>query len=318
MIFKRVISQFTLGLTSAVGFVCCLHAQERSWVDLAVHNFGAPINTMWAEGELSFAADGTMVYCSARQDMAVAPGDPKDLYIATFNSETGSWNQPLNMGFPVNAAPATDVDPLRLGDDREPWITADGNTIYFKSDRLATSNPNNATDLFVTHKIDGVWSEPEIIPFPISTNEGNEHCPAILQDGETLCFASRRAGGFGGSDIYCSKQDDNGDWLEPVNQGPNINTAAEEFHFTQDSDGTVYFTSNRPGGFGGMDIYGSMQQGENAWDPAYNLGPQVNTAAADMCPALPPGTNTISWFSSREDNSFGNIDIFWTNKINTK
>ena len=95
-------------------FVVC-SAQERSWVDLAVHNFGAPINTMWAEGELSFAADGTMVYCSARQDMAVAPGDPKDLYIATFNSETGSWNQPLNMGFPVNAAPATDVDPLGLG-----------------------------------------------------------------------------------------------------------------------------------------------------------------------------------------------------------
>ena len=54
-------------------------AQESSWVDLAVHNFGAPINTMWAEGELSFAADGTMVYCSARQDMAVAPGDPNCL-----------------------------------------------------------------------------------------------------------------------------------------------------------------------------------------------------------------------------------------------
>ena len=64
------------------------YAQDPEWVDLAVHNFGAPINTMWAEGELSFAADGTMVYCSARQDMAVAPGDPKDLYIATFNAET--------------------------------------------------------------------------------------------------------------------------------------------------------------------------------------------------------------------------------------
>ena len=45
-----------------------------------MHNFGAPINTMWAEGELSFAADGTMVYCSARQDMAVAPGDPKVIH----------------------------------------------------------------------------------------------------------------------------------------------------------------------------------------------------------------------------------------------
>lgn len=288
----------------------------ESWVDLAVHNFGGPINTMWAEGELSFADDGTMVYCSAREDMAVAPGDPKDLYIATFNADTGSWNTPVNMGIPINAAPATDVDPMRRGDDREPWITADGNTIYFKSDRLATTSPANANDLFVIHKVNGNWSAPELVPFPISTNAGNEHCPAILQDGRTLCFASMREGGFGGSDIWCSQQDAGGNWMTPINQGPNINTAAEEFHFTQDKNGMVYFTSNRPGGFGGMDIWGAMQQGPNQWGGAINLGPQVNTASADMCPALPPGTDTISWFSSRTDNSFGNIDIFWTQKVN--
>ena len=291
-------------------------AGQQSWVERAVHNFGAPINTLWAEGELSFADDGTMVYCSARQDLAVAPGDPKDLYIATFDPETGSWSTPVNMGLPVNAAPATDVDPLRLGDDREPWITADGNTIYFKSDRLATSSPRNASDLFVTHKVNGEWQTPELIPSPISTDAGNEHCPAILQDGRTLCFASMREGGYGGSDIWCSRQDAAGNWQEPVNQGPNINTAAEEFHFTQDADGKVYFTSSRPGGFGGMDIWGASQLGENSWGPAVNLGPQVNTGAADMCPALPPGTDTLSWFSSRSDNSFGSIDIFWTNKAN--
>lgn len=60
-------------------------AAEQSWVERAVHNVGEPINTLWAEGELSFADDGTMVFCSAREDLAVAPGDPKDLYIATFN-----------------------------------------------------------------------------------------------------------------------------------------------------------------------------------------------------------------------------------------
>ena len=289
---------------------------QDSWVDLAVHNIGEPINTMWAEGELSFAADGTMVFCSAREDMAVAPGDPKDLYIATFNEQTGGWNTPVNMGIPKNPAPATDVDPLRLGDDREPWITADGNTIYFKSDRLATSNPNNATDLFVTRKVNGAWTTPEIIGFPVSTNEGNEHCPAILQDGETLCFASRRAGGYGGSDIYCSSPDGNGGWQEPVNQGPNINTASEEFHFTQDRNGTVFFTSARPGGFGGMDLWGAKSQGANSWGEAFNLGPQVNTAAADMCPALPPGEDSFSWFSTRSDNNLGNIDIFWTKKLN--
>ena len=68
------------------------------------------------------------------------------------------------MGQPVNAAPATDVDPLRLGDDREPWITADGNTIYFKSDKLATSTPRNASDLFVTRKVNGEWTAPEPAP----------------------------------------------------------------------------------------------------------------------------------------------------------
>lgn len=285
-----------------------------SWVDLAVHNFGAPINTMWAEGELSFAADGTMVYCSAREDMAVAPGDPKDLYIATFNADTGSWNTPVNMGIPINAAPATDVDPMRRGDDREPWITADGNTIYFKSDRLASAM--NANDIFVTHKVNGSWTSPELVGFPISTDMGNEHCPAILQDGRTLCFASMREGGYGGSDIWCSQQDTAGNWMDPINQGPNINTAGEEFHFSQDRNGKVYFTSNRPGGFGGMDIWSAESQGANAWAPAVNLGPQVNTAAADMCPALPPDSETITWFSGRSDNSFGNIDIFWTQKVN--
>ena len=289
-------------------------AENNVWLEKAIHNFGAPINTKWNEGELTFAADGTMVYCSAREDLGAAPGDPKDLYIATFNQSTGTWDQPVNMGTPVNAAPATDVDPLRKGDDREPWITADGNTIYFKSDRLATSNPVNANDLFVTHKVNGKWSTPELLAAPISTDAGNEHCPAILNDGKTLCFASMRSGGFGGSDIWCSSQDANGKWQEPINQGPNINTAAEEFHFSQDKDGTVYFTSNRPGGFGGMDIYSAKQLGPNQWSVAKNLGAQVNTANADMCPALHPDNKTITWFSNRQDNSLGAIDIFWTDK----
>ena len=118
-------------------------SSPQGLADLAVHNLGVPINTMWDEGELSFADDGTMVFCSSRQDLAVAPGDLKDIYIATFNKETGTWNKPVNMGLPVNSAPATNIDPLRKGDDREPWISHDGNTIYFKSDRLATSNPRN-------------------------------------------------------------------------------------------------------------------------------------------------------------------------------
>jgi hypothetical protein len=290
---------------------------EESWADLAVHNFGAPINTMWDEGELSFADDGTMVFCSSRQDLAVAPGDPKDIYMATFDKKTGKWNKPVNMGLPVNSAPATNIDPLRRGDDREPWISPDGNTLYFKSDRLATSNPRNVSDIFVTHKVNGVWSVPELVPYPISTDSGNEHCPMLLRDGATLCFSSQREGGYGSFDIWCAQKDANGKWQDPVNQGPNINTPFSEFHFTQDKNGWVYFTSSRPGGYGTTDIWASKQLGPNKWGPAVNVGPVVNSPGVNMCPALSPNDETLCWFSaSRADNSFGANDIYWTYKKN--
>lgn len=293
-------------------------AGGQSWVELAAHNFGSPINTMWSEGELAFADDGTMVFTTDRQDLAVAPGDPKDLYITTFDEETGQWYTPVNMGIPVNAAPATNVDPLRKGDDREPWITPDGNTIYFKSDRLATTTPQNASDVFVTRKVGGGWTEPELVGFPISTDAGNEHCPMLLQDGKTLCFASMREGGYGESDIWCSQEEADGNWQEPVNQGPNINTSANEFHFMEDKEGWVYFTSSRPGGYGSNDIWGSKHLGSDtgadAWGPAVNLGPTVNTEGTDMCPALLPDGQTMAWFSNRTDNNLGAADIFWTYK----
>lgn len=287
------------------------------WSALAVVNMGAPINTPWDEGELSFADDGTMVLTSARQDLAVAPGDPKDLYIATFNAATGTWNTPVNMGFPVNAAPATDVEPLRKGDDREPWITPDGNTIYFKSDRLATSSPLNINDIFVTRKIDGQWTTPELMPAPISTDAGNEHCPMLLRDGKTLCFASQREGGFGSFDIWCSERQADGRWSEAVNAGPNVNSAGSEFHFMEDPAGRwVYYSSSRQGGKGGVDIWASRHLGPNMWGPAVNLGPLVNTTGADMCPAVGPGGQTLAWFGGARTDSLGASDIYFTSQRN--
>lgn len=63
-----------------------------------------------------------------------------------------------------------------------------------------------------------------------------------------------------------------------------------------------------------MDIWGAQQLAPDQWGEPFNLGPQINTAAMDMCPALPPGGDTITWFSSRQDNSLGDFDIFWMKK----
>lgn len=277
-----------------------------------VKNAGGRINTWYSEGELSFANDGTVVFCTNRQDLALVPGDPKDLYLAKFDKKTGMFSMPVNMGIPVNAAPATNIDPLRKGDDREPWITPDGNTIYFKSDRLATTVPLNVNDIFVTHKVNGVWQTPELVGNPVSTDAGNEHCPMLMKDGK-LCYTSSRAGGYGGSDIWCSAPDGIGGWLYPENQGPNINTAATEYHFTDNQNGTrVFVSSARPGGQGGMDIWASNKLIDGSWGPAVNIGAQFNTVGNDACTAFTPDYKKLFWFSSRLDNSYGNVDIYWT------
>jgi hypothetical protein len=303
-----------------------------NWTNFAVHNMGKPINSQWAEGELSFADDGTLVFCSGRTDLGAAAGDPRDLYIATFNIVTRTWNMPINMGTPVNAPPATNIDLLRKGDDREPWITPDGNTIYFKSDRFAVSG-SNMNDIFVTHKVGGVWQPPELVGFPVSTDAGNEHCPMLMKNGE-LCFASNRSGGYGGFDIWCSMPNGDGGWMDPVNQGPNINTTADEYHFIDDKKGKrVFFSSGRqPGGQGLMDIWtsklekGKCRNGSPCWGPAVNLGPAINKAGItlNICPAFSPDYKAFHWISTRKDSSFDptdkifSFDIFWTDYENVK
>ena len=135
----------------------------------------------------------------------------------------------------------------------------------------------------------------------------------LLRDGKTLCFASARPGGYGSFDIWCAQQRAEGTWQEPVNQGANINTAGSEFRFMEDRGGTwVYFTSTRPGGFGGAgSLDAARSLGPNEWGPAVNVGPKVNTPGMDMCPARHPDGKTICWFTSaRTADSLGMSDIY--------
>ena len=275
--------------------------------------FGNPVSTQWNQGESSFADDGTMVFCSARADKALAPNDEFDLYIST-PDVTGRYSEPENMGPVINSVPDTTGATPRDGDDREPWITHDGNSIYFKSTRLAryesdapqSVSYNSAgevlrgieTNIFVTHKVNGVWQPPELLPYPVNTKGGREHCPSLLRDGKTLCFASKRPGGFGGSDIYCAARQEDGSYTEPVNAGPAVNTAADEYHFQQDAKREwIYFSSFRPGGYGVGDIWATRPDGKGGYHTAVNMGRNVNAGRINLFPAfMPNGTLTSIFF----------------------
>lgn len=96
---------------------------------------------------------------------------------------------------------------------------------------------------------------PEVSVMDVLSSEGNDKCPSVT--GDLLVFTSDREGGMGGFDLYYSVWEED-HWGEPVNFGPEINTSADEYRpitFVVGEMGVMIFSSNRPGGAGGFDLY---------------------------------------------------------------
>ncbi|MEX2596026.1 MAG: OmpA family protein [Salibacteraceae bacterium] len=137
---------------------------------------------------------------------------------------------------------------------RHASITADGKTMYFTAEVLDKKTERFHLDLFKTElDAKGNWSKPMALQVPINTLY-DEDSPEVSADGTMLFFSSNRTDGKGGYDIYYV--DLTSDSLDLMRlQGP-INSAANDIYFKLMPDGqTAYFSSNRLGGYGGMDIY---------------------------------------------------------------
>ena len=102
---------------------------------------------------------------------------------------------------------------------------------------------------------DGVWGPPQRLPDHINT-PNTEESVHIHPDGRTLYFASKGHPGMGGSDLYVTRMQANGQWSTPENLGYPINTKFDENSLMVSAEGEIaYFASNRSGGYGGLDIY---------------------------------------------------------------
>ncbi|MCQ2271760.1 MAG: OmpA family protein [Bacteroidales bacterium] len=133
-------------------------------------------------------------------------------------------------------------------------------------------------DLYCSYYIDGEWTTPEKLGGGINRDDSWESQPSLSSDGEMLFFASDRPGGFGGSDIWCSRKNAAGEWQKPTNLGQTINTAGNERSpFLHTDSKTLYFSSSGHDGMGGMDVFYAKIDDKGRWSKPINIGHPINT-----------------------------------------
>ncbi|MCK9613764.1 MAG: OmpA family protein [Bacteroidales bacterium] len=200
---------------------------------------GSPLNSHGNEGAQTISPDGKTLYftiCNRSDGMGSC-----DLYVSERKGNT--WTNPQNMGVRVNSSTW----------DSQPSISPDGKTLYFAS---ARQGGKGSMDIWKTKRDEnGVWSSPVNLGDSINTPQ-SEMSPFIHSDGKTLYFTSTGHPGMGGLDIFYSKMDEKGIWSKPKNIGYPINTYNDEGYLIVNAKGDkAYFSSDKLGGVGGMDIY---------------------------------------------------------------
>ncbi|QKG79352.1 OmpA family protein [Tenuifilum thalassicum] len=138
-------------------------------------------------------------------------------------------------------------------------------------------NEITSGNLYYSTIKDGKWQPVKKLPSPINSRDW-ETFASLSPDGKQLYFTSNRKGGYGGIDIYVSNLMPNGKWSEPVNLGPQINTAYnEESPILCPNGKTLYFASQGHNSMGGFDIFYSSKIGDGAWSVPTNVGYPFNT-----------------------------------------
>ena len=195
--------------------------------------------------------------------------------------------------------------------DYSPVISADENSLYFTSRRSESTGGekdelgNYMEDIYVSTKTKTGWSKSKGIGNKINTIY-HEATIGISPDGQTILIYKDD---MGDGNIYSTIL--NGDiWGTPIKLNDNINTKYwEPSAFISANGKIIYFISNKPGGFGGRDLYMSNLTAEGDWGKAENMGPNINTPYDEDSPFIHPDGVTLS-FSSNGHNTMGGFDIF--------
>jgi tetratricopeptide (TPR) repeat protein len=211
-------------------------------------------------------------------------------------------------------------------DDHSPLVSADESLLIFTS-RRASSYSERMPDgqyeerIYISHMEGDKFGKAEILKKHLFKHPGHVAGVALSADGNQILMYRNDVNG---KNIYESKFDGT-TWTEPVKLPAPVNSKFDETHASLSSDNNMmFFTSNRPGGYGGLDIYQVRRLPDGSWGLPKNLGPEINTEYDEETPIIHPDGKTL-FFSSEGHNSMGNLDIFyshvkadssWTDPVN--
>lgn len=219
-------------------------------------------------------------------------------------AETKDSDQVLieNMGDKINSDFA----------EHSPVISANDSVLLFTARRpeCLGADPENHfydEDIYISRRnSNGEWDEAINIDRPVNS-KGHDATISLTADGNKLyLYRQKKAGG-----LYVTDFDTLGrKWNEPRAVEKPLNSKYYEASICQSADSSIlFFTSDRPGGFGGRDIYMVRKEGKNDWTEPVNLGSSINTPFDEDAPYLHPDGKTL-YYSSNGPNSMGGFDIF--------
>ena len=209
-----------------------------------------------------------------------------DIYFTELNKK-GNWTKPVALEQPINSE--SSEGPLCLNQD--------GTTMFFTSCQSDSKNPQGC-GISISQLQGKNWGPLNKLEVKIDSNTVIGH-PTISPDEQFVIFSADMPGGQGGNDLWIVQRVARGQWSEPANLGPEVNTDGNEVFPYLHNDGTLYFSSDGHIGMGGLDIYKTELNNFGKYGSVINLKYPINSSADDFGYITRKDTETGFFSSNR-------------------